>query len=64
MSNNESKDGVLPAKEGKSLIKFLTVEDERVALLLYHMSITHKAIINMPITTNRINKILGDKLKQ
>ena len=30
MGNNESKDGVLPAKEGTSFTKFPTVEEERV----------------------------------
>ena len=30
MGNNESKDGVLPAKEGTSLTKFPIVEEERV----------------------------------
>ena len=63
MGNNESKDGVWSAKEGTSLTKFPTVEEERVAFLLYHMSIIPRGIIHMPITTNRINIILGDKLK-
>ena len=63
MGNTESKDGVLPAKEGTSFTKSLTIEDERVPFLLYHMSTSSKAIINMPITTYVINIILGDKLK-
>ena len=63
MGNSESKDGVLPAKEGTSLTKFPTVEEERVAFLLYHMSIIPRAVIHMPITIKRINIILGDRLK-
>ena len=63
MGNNESNDGVLPAKEGTGFTKFPTVEEERVTFLLYHMSTSPKAIINMPITTNEISIILGDKLK-
>ena len=63
IGNNESKDGILPAKEGTSLTKFPIVEEERVAFPLYHMNIIHRAIISMPITTNIINMILGDKLK-
>ena len=63
MGNNESNGGVLPAREGTSFTKFPTVEEERVTFLLYYMSINPKAIINMPITTNVISIILGDKLK-
>ena len=48
MGNNKSKDGVLPTKEGTSLTKFPTVEEERVAFLLYHMNIIPRAIMNMP----------------
>ena len=57
MGNNESKDGVLPAKEGKSLTKFPTVEEERVAFLLYHMSIIPRAITHMPTITNIVKMI-------
>ena len=39
MGNNESKDGVLPVREATSFTRFPTVEEERVTLLLYHMSI-------------------------
>ena len=63
MGNNESKDGLLPAKEGISFTKFPTVEKEGVTFLLYHMTITPEAIINMPITTNITRIILGEKLK-
>ena len=63
MGNNESKDGVLPAKEGTSLTKFPIVEEEIVALLLYHMGIIHRAITHMPTITNRAKMILGDRLK-
>ena len=62
MGNNESKDGLLPAKEEINFDKFPTVEKE-VAFLLYHMSTTPEAIINMPITTNITRIILGGKLK-
>ena len=44
MDNNESKDGVLPAKEGTSFTKFQTVEEERVTFLLCHMSYSPKAL--------------------
>ena len=61
--NNESKDGMLLTKEGKSFTEFSTVEEERVAFLLYHMSITPEAIIIMLLMTNIISIILGDNLK-
>ena len=63
MGNNESKDGVLPAKEGTSLTKFPIVEEKRVAFLLYHMNIIPRAITHMPTVTNRVKMILGDRLK-
>ena len=63
MGNNESKDGVLPAKEQTNLIKFPIVEEERVASLLYHMGIIPRAITHMSIMTNRVKMILGDRLK-
>ena len=63
MGNNESKDGVLPAKEGTSLTKFPIVEEERVAFLLYHMTIIPRVITHMPTITNRVKMILGDRLK-
>ena len=59
VGNSKSKDGVLPAREGTSLTKFPTVEDERVAFLLYHMSTIFRAITHMPSTTNRVKIILG-----
>ena len=61
MGNNESKDGVLPAREGTSLTKFQTVEEE--AFLLYHIGIIPRAITHMPTTTNKDKMILGDRLK-
>ena len=63
MGNNESKDGVLPAKEGTSLIKFPIVEEESVTFLLYHMNIIPRATTHMPTITNRAKMILGDRLK-
>ena len=63
MGNSESKDGVLPAKEGISLTKFPIVEEERVDFLLYHMIIIPRAITHMSTTTNRVKMILGDSLK-
>ena len=48
MGNNESSKGVSPAKEGRSLIKFPIVEEERVAFPMYHMNITPRAITLMP----------------
>ena len=59
MGNNESKDGLLPAKEGTSFTKFPTVEERGAVFLSYHISITPEAII----TTNITRIILGDKLK-
>ena len=53
MGNNESTDGVLPAKEGTSLIKFPIVKEERVVFLLYHMNIIPRAITDMPTVINR-----------
>ena len=63
MGNNKSNDGVLPAKEGTSLIKFPIVEEERVVFLLYHMNIIPRAITHMPTVTNRAKMSLGERVK-
>ena len=63
MGNNKSNDGVMSAKEGTGLTKFPIVEEERVAFLLYHMSIIPRAITPMPTTTNSVKMILRDRLK-
>ena len=63
MGNKESSEGVLPTKEGTSLIKFSIVEEERVVFLLYHMNIIPRAITHMPIATNKAKMSLGESVK-
>ena len=54
MGNNETKDGILSAKEGTSSTKFPTVEEEKVAFLLYYMNMIPSAITHIPTVTNRV----------
>ena len=63
MGNKESSEGVLPAKEGTSLIKFPIVEEERVVFLLYHMNSIPRAITHMPTVINRARMSLGKSEK-
>ena len=60
MGNKEFSVGTLSLKEGRSLTKFSTVEDIRVAFLLYHMNITSRAITHMPTDTNKAKISVGD----
>ena len=60
MGNKEFSVGTFSFKEGTSLTKFPTVEDVRVAFLLYHMNITPMAITHMPTDTNKTKMSLGD----
>ena len=59
MGNKEFSVGTLSFKEGKSLVKFPTVEDVREAFLLYHMNIIHRAITHMPTITNKVRISVG-----
>ena len=59
MGNKESSVGTLSPKEGTSLTKFPIVEDVREAFLLYHMIITPRVIIHMPMDMNKAKMSLG-----
>ena len=63
MGNNESSEGVSPAKDGRCLTKFPIVEEERVAFPLYHMNIATRAIIPMPTVINRAKISFGEREK-
>ena len=60
MGNKEFSVGTLLFKEGKSLVKFHTVEDVREAFLLYHMNIIARAITHTPTDTNKAKISVGD----
>ena len=60
MGNKEFSVGTLSLREGTSLTKFPTVEDEREAFLFYHMNNIPRAIIHMPTDTNKAKISVGD----
>ena len=60
MGNKEFSVGTLSFREGTSLTKFPTVEDVREAFLLYHMTITPRAITHTPTDTNKAKISVGD----
>ena len=63
IGNKESSEGVLPTREGTSLVKFPIVDEERVVFHLYHMNIITRAITHMPTAINRAKMDLEESVK-
>ena len=60
MGSKEFIVGTFSFKEGTRLIKFLTVEDIRETLLLYHVKIIPMAITQMPTVINNAKMSFED----